>query len=215
MASTKKPVSKFSATQIGTVDPSNDRHREAREVYKREAHDISQALEANHHSRRLKNMQVYYPDTITKLSHSHDQQKTKAPPPQQQQQQIIQSHRSQSSKFTIICFDLFILLTHIICCPAIMREQEFTKTKSQQTHKEHDFNNRKLMYNKECGRVAQVRNIICGEASSTKEMLFPQGATHQQILALTHSDAAPDAHKMPPAVQRPKKWLGDDLGWGK
>jgi hypothetical protein len=64
-----KPVSKFSATMIGTVDPSTDRHHAAREVYKREAQDISKSLEANHYSRRLKNMQVYYPDTITKLSH--------------------------------------------------------------------------------------------------------------------------------------------------
>lgn len=94
-----------------------------------------------------------------------------------------------------------------------MREQEFYRTRSEQTQREHDFNNRKLMYNKECGRKAQVSNIICGRAPPAKEMLFPQGATHQQILALTNSSAAPDARKMPPPVPRPKKWLGDDKGW--
>lgn len=96
-----------------------------------------------------------------------------------------------------------------------MREQEFVNTRSHQTQREHDLNNRKLLYNKECGRKAQVSNIISGKASHEREMLFPQGATHQQILALTHSSAAPDANKIPPAVQRSKKWLGDDLGWSK
>jgi hypothetical protein len=38
-------------------------------VYRAEAAKVAAALEANHYSRRLKNMQVYYPETITKLSH--------------------------------------------------------------------------------------------------------------------------------------------------
>lgn len=92
-------VSKFSATQIGVVDPSSDRHRDAREVYKKEALEISKALEANHHTRRLKNMQVYYPDTITKLSHVPSQQTLRPP---QQQQETIHHQLSQSSKCTAV-----------------------------------------------------------------------------------------------------------------
>lgn len=80
---------------IGSVDPSNDRHREAREVYKKEAHEISKALESNHHSRRLKNMQVYYPDTVSKLSHAPAPAPYKAPPPQHQ----MSHNMSTSSEF--------------------------------------------------------------------------------------------------------------------
>lgn len=46
-----------------------------------------------------------------------------------------------------------------------------------------------------------------------KHMLFPQKATHTQILALTGTLKAPDANIIPPRVPRPKKWLGDGKGW--
>lgn len=79
-----KPVSKYSAAMIGTVDSGTDRHREAREVFKKEAKDISRVLESNHYSRRLKNMQVYYPDTISKLSHAPGQRPDKPVEKEQQ-----------------------------------------------------------------------------------------------------------------------------------
>lgn len=44
-------------------------------------------------------------------------------------------------------------------------------------------------------------------------MIFPQKATHTQILAMTGSLKAPDANKIPPEVPRNKKWLGDGKGW--
>lgn len=47
-----------------------------------------------------------------------------------------------------------------------------------------------------------------------KYELFPQGATHEQILALTNTLKAPDANKLPPEVPSLRKWKGDHVGWG-
>lgn len=44
--------------------------------------------------------------------------------------------------------------------------------------------------------------------------LYPQKATHVQILAMTGKLKAPDPNIIPPEVPRTKKWLGDDAGWG-
>jgi hypothetical protein len=104
------------------------------------------------------------------------------------------------------------LLFHFV---GLMKEKEFNRVKSEQTFNEHNLNNRKLYYNKEVGRKAQVSKIICGKAPPAKEMLFPQGASHQSILALTGTLMMPNANAIPPSVDRPKKWLGDDLGWAK
>lgn len=54
---------------------------------------------------------------------------------------------------------------------------------------------------------------MTGEAPPGKEILFPQVATHQQILALTGSLKMPDPNKQPPDVPRGRKWLGDGVGW--
>ena len=86
-----KYVSKYSAAMIGTVDSGTDRHREAREVFKKEAREVSKVLESNHYSRRLKNMQVYYPDTISKLSHA----------PAQRHEKPVESHHRAHPRKTI------------------------------------------------------------------------------------------------------------------
>ncbi len=48
-----------------------------------------------------------------------------------------------------------------------------------------------------------------------KPMLYPQKATHVQILAMTGNLKAPNANIIPPEVKRNKKWLGDGEGWEK
>ncbi|RYH11907.1 hypothetical protein EON65_38575 [archaeon] len=58
-----------------------------------------------------------------------------------------------------------------------------------------------------------MNQIIGGTAPMPKIELFPQGATHTQILALTNTLKAPDANKLPPEVPRLRKWRGDDKGW--
>jgi hypothetical protein len=44
-------------------------------------------------------------------------------------------------------------------------------------------------------------------------MLYPQKASHVQILAMTGKLMAPNANIVPPRVTRNKKWLGDGQGW--
>ena len=46
-----------------------------------------------------------------------------------------------------------------------------------------------------------------------KDILYPQKASHQQVLALTGALKMPNPHIEPPEVPRRKKWLGDDAGW--
>ena len=48
-----------------------------------------------------------------------------------------------------------------------------------------------------------------------KDILFPQNASHQSVLALTGTLACPDASKQPPNVQKQKKWLGEGTGWAQ
>lgn len=44
-------------------------------------------------------------------------------------------------------------------------------------------------------------------------VLFPQGATHEQILSITGTLKAPDPRIIPPAMPKFKKWKGDNEGW--
>lgn len=46
-----------------------------------------------------------------------------------------------------------------------------------------------------------------------KPILFPQKATHIQVLALTGTLKSTDANILPPRVSKSKKWLGDGVGW--
>lgn len=45
-----------------------------------------------------------------------------------------------------------------------------------------------------------------------KQILFPNGATHEQILAISGLLKAPNANIIPPEVRRQRKWK-DDVGW--
>lgn len=52
-----------------------------------------------------------------------------------------------------------------------------------------------------------------GTAPIPKHQLYPQKASHQQILAMTGSLKAPDARIIPPRMAKTRKWLGDGVGW--
>lgn len=52
-----------------------------------------------------------------------------------------------------------------------------------------------------------------GTAPIPKHIFFPFKATHDQILALTGTRSAKDPNIIPPKVAKPRRWLGDDLGW--
>ena len=77
-------------------------------------------------------------------------------------------------------------------------------------------NDRRLRYNKECGRVSKVDEIISGKpigpGEDNKVYLFAHKANHTQILALTGKLAMPDVRVQPPNVPRRKRDPDDIIG---
>ncbi len=96
-----------------------------------------------------------------------------------------------------------------------MKLQQYQQTMSENIRVERELNERKRLYNREVGRKAVVNAVLAGTAPMPKPMLYPQKATHVQILAMTGNLKAPNANIVPPLVQRNKKWLGDGVGWEK
>eukprot|EP01036_Dinobryon_divergens_P037835 gene37835-49575_t len=69
-------------------------------------------------------------------------------------------------------------------------------------------------YKTEAATVQQkLQQSLTGRTPMPKDFLYPQNASHQQILTLTGSVMMPSPFKDPPQVSRPKKWLGNDVGW--
>jgi hypothetical protein len=96
---------------------------------------------------------------------------------------------------------------------AIIKMSDFQNQMSGHTHKEHGFNERKRVFNRETGRKSMVEEIFQGTAPAQKCEIFPQKITHSQMLAMTGNLAAPDARKEAPEIRKGKKWLGDGVGW--
>lgn len=58
-----------------------------------------------------------------------------------------------------------------------------------------------------------IVKVISGKAPlPEKQVLFPHGATHEQILAITGGLKAGNPDHIPPEVPRQRKWKGD-VGW--
>jgi hypothetical protein len=55
--------------------------------------------------------------------------------------------------------------------------------------------------------------VIAGTAVMPTAVLFPQHASHEQILAITGSLKAPNPNIIPPEVPKIRKWKGDHIGW--
>ena len=55
--------------------------------------------------------------------------------------------------------------------------------------------------------------VLKGGGPPVVDHIFPQNAKHEQILAMTGALKSPSPHIIPPAVNKPKKWLGDGVGW--
>jgi hypothetical protein len=95
----------------------------------------------------------------------------------------------------------------------IISEKEFKESMRNSLKKETFINERKRLYNKEVSRQSIAHQILQGTAPMPKHVLYPLKATHDQILAMTGARTAPDANKIPAAVPKPKRWLGDGIGW--
>lgn len=162
-----------------------------REVFEKEAAEVSEFLRGVHHSRKIAHQQVNYSQTVAKLGKF-------------QQEVPVYLKQEESNHNTTMGFGN---------TATGYKLKEFNDRMSNYIVQEKDMNDRKRLFNREAGRKAVVNKIIDGTAPMPKPLLFPQKATHTQILALTGTLKAPDARIVPPRIERGKKWLGDGVGW--
>mmetsp|Transcript_23045 Transcript_23045/g.38590 ORF Transcript_23045/g.38590 Transcript_23045/m.38590 type:complete len:192 (+) Transcript_23045:133-708(+) len=188
---TTKKQSQFSATMIG-LHPEADRNARAKEVFANEARETSDYLRGVHHSRKIGHQQVNYSDTVSKLGKFQREVPVYTTKVAETQTQGANGFSNTGTEYKLT---------------------EFNEKMSQYISKEKDMNDRKRLYNRETGRVAVLNDVLAGTGPMPKTYLFPQKATHTQILALTGTLKAPDANIVPPRVERGKKWLGDGVGW--
>lgn len=184
---TKSP---FSATMIGIHDnnKSTNSPSSPAQVYKKESKEVLSFLEGVHHSRKISHQQVNYADTVQKLSRMQSSVPTYT-------QNIVNKPQEN--------------IVHS------MKYKEFNDKMNGNTRTEQDLNYRKRLYHREIGRVSAVDGILSGKAPPSVDRIFPQKASHTQVLAITGTLKAPNANIQPPTVPRPKKWMGDDAGWEK
>lgn len=180
-------TSPWSATMIGIHDQGTSRPKE---IFKQEAKEVAEYLQASHHSRKIAHQQVNYSDTVTKLSKM-----------QKETPVYLQNKEMQMGMK--------------ISAASRVKLNEFYDQRRDYSVNERDINERKRLYNREMGRVSTVTKIMDGTAPLTKEAIFPQKATHTQCLAMTGKLKAPDASIVPPRMPTGKKWMGDGVGWGK
>lgn len=193
MAKTPSP---FSATMIGA---HTDTSKEAlvRKHFREEAQQVSNHLQGVHHTRKLAYMQVDYSDTVQKLGKSQEHVpltlSTARP-------EVVSKPTSTNTSNDQI------------------REREHMNSMKEALVHERFINERKRLYNREVGRVAIVNEVLkgtgAGHGPPVIDHIFPQKASHNQILAMTGTLKAPNPHIIPPEVPRSKKWHGDGIGWG-
>eukprot|EP01038_Epipyxis_sp_PR26KG_P007000 gene7000-9565_t len=184
-------VSPWSATMIGWNGPSNNNSKQ-KDVFVNESKDIIDYVKGVHHARKLSHMQVNYGETVKKLSNF------------QAEVPVQISNNSSTIKSTI---------QGTLNNNSALKLEQYHSKMNDDIKREKDINERKRMYNKEVGRVAVVNQILSGNAPISKDYIFPQKATHTQILAMTGKLKAPDASYVPPPMPKGKKWLGEGIGW--
>ena len=184
-------TSTLSAVNIGLTN-TNDRHAKARQHFKDESKVVITHMQNVHHTSKLPDMQVQYSSTVDKLSKAMKDHPVYVQKSEQEVPPGATWFQGPESE---------------------MKYAEFQDRMNGTIANEADLNERKRRYNKEMGRKASVDEIMTGTAPEGKTYLFPQGATHTQILAQTGALAMPDARVEPPFMPKPRKWLGDDKGW--
>lgn len=129
-----RPVSQFSAANIGLQKPSRETNS-VREQFKEEAQRVSKYLEGVHHSQKQSHAQVNYSETVSKLSRldQEPQPYVRRPP----------EPKTYSSSHNMM-----------------LRLQSDTAAEmNRNAYVEHDLNQRKRAYNREVGRVAVVNSV--------------------------------------------------------
>lgn len=189
-----RKTSQFSATMIGVHDQAN-KNDWAKQAYKEEGRQVAAYLTGVHHARKLPAMQLNYAETVNKLSKLQVEKPiTRAPPAQAAPERHSANHAQ-----------------------VVVKQEAYLNKMRADIKSENFINDRKRRYNFSQGQTASIRDVFenSGPAPARGEKLFPQKATHLQVLALTGALKMPDANKLPPDVPRGKRWMGDQEGWEK
>lgn len=188
----KKAPSEFSATMIGVHDKAN-KNDWAQKAYKAEAQQVATYLTGVHHARKLPAMQLNYAETVGKLSHMQTGKPvTRAPP----EAKALERHSKNHGQ-------------------VVVKQKEYLNQMNNGIKNENFINDRKRRYNFSQGQTASIKDVFENRSAAPTEKIFPQAATHLQVLALTGALKMPDANKLPPDVPRAVRWLGDQEGWEK
>ena len=178
---------------IGVRDEASN---PAKDIFRAEAKEVASYIRNIHHSRKISHIQVNYPETVEKLSklqQIRDESvlhgtNVRREMPRSASQELVKQQKEYKLK-------------------------DFEENMKSYIQSERFINIRKKEFNRETGRKAVVNQVIQGTAPMPNHVLFPLGATHEQILAMTGTLKAPDARKVPPAIPKIKKWKGDNVGW--
>ena len=162
--------------------------------FREEAQAVTSHLKGVHHFRKLPDMQTQYSSTVERLSKTQANVPTYIQKAGPEAGEMVPAHHSDQS---------------------LKKFSDFQEVMRDKSYKEYDLNERKKRWNKECGRKASVDAIITGTAKPSKVYLFADKISHNQVLAMTGTNAMPNPHKEPPFVPRGRKWLGEDKGWSE
>ena len=196
-------TSNLSAVNIGH-NSVTDRHKGMRKYFREEAHDIQQFTKGVHYARKDCYMQTAYSSTVDKMCETQARVSRASPTKDwlKREDAVMKPPKLESSSSN----------------PAV-REQysQFIDTMNRNSRSEYDLNERRLRYNKECGRISKVDEIISNKPlppgrQEEKVYLFPNKANHTQILALTGKLSMPDVRKPPPDVPRRRRDPDDIIG---
>ena len=181
-------TSKLSVTNIGqyNIEAAAIQERELAQkaALKRSAIEEIQKSKTNHPSKLNLHMQKEYPNTLQRLRNG-DLTRAKTPP-------NLKSFNDPGFSVQVSNVDMSV---------------------TQRTVEIADWNNRKREYNKSMSNQAVVNQIMCGLGSQRKEPLFPQGASHVQLLGIDGRLVGKQASEPAPEVAKRNRWLGDDVGW--
>lgn len=171
-------TSQQSITHIGTASATQfaQQQQQRRQMFREEATKVSRFTEKLHPSRKVLHMQSNYPETVKKLQGIY-QPESHQPVTSSQYMRPVRTARNETA-----------LQSHL-------------EQLKNETTREYRWNARTKLYNNSRGRKATVDKIIIGQGpASNGTILYPQNATHQQLLALTKSLAMPDPRIPAPEV---------------
>lgn len=171
-------TSQQSITLIGTASATQfaQQQQQRKQFFREEALQVTRCTEKLHPSRKVLHMQANYPETVKRLQRVY-QSSSHQPVTSSQYMRPVQTARDD---------------------PGLKSHLEHLKN---ETTREYNWNLRTNRYNRSRGRKATVDKIIIGKGpANSGGPLYPQNATHQQLLALTKSLAMPDPRIPAPEV---------------